>query len=118
MPESRARIRDHMPSNPNSDGFNEESFGGIVRLFPLPGLVVFPHVVQALHVFEPRYRQMLDHAMCDDKLIAMALLNSQADYHGSPPVEDIVCIGNVVSCDKLENGCSNIILVGLSLIHI
>ncbi len=101
-----------MPANPNNDGFCEKSFDGIVRLFPLPGLVVFPHVVQALHIFEPRYRQMLEHAINDDKLIAMALLTSREDYYGSPPVDGVVCIGNVVSCDTLPDGCSNIILVG------
>ena len=36
--------------------FSARDFGGKVRLFPLPNLVLFPHVMQPLHIFEPRYR--------------------------------------------------------------
>ena len=49
-------------------------FSGTVRLFPLPNLVMFPHVVQPLHIFEPRYREMLEDALEHDRLLAMALL--------------------------------------------
>jgi Lon protease-like protein len=41
-------------------------FSGKVRLFPLPNLVLFPHVLQPLHVFEPRYRQLMEDALDDD----------------------------------------------------
>ena len=47
------------------------TFGGYARLFPLPNLVFFPHVMQPLHIFEPRYRQMTADALDDDKLIAL-----------------------------------------------
>ena len=33
-------------------------FSGLCRLFPLPNVVLFPHVILPLHIFEPRYRQM------------------------------------------------------------
>jgi len=36
------------------DTFSEAEFSGTARLFPLPNLVLFPHVLQPLHVFEPR----------------------------------------------------------------
>src|SRR6188474_3512723 len=49
-------------------------FAGRARLFPLPNLVLFPHVVQPLHVFEPRYRSLTADALGDDRLISMALL--------------------------------------------
>jgi len=48
-------------------------FTGEARLFPLPNLVLFPHVVQPLHIFEPRYRQLTADALSGDRLIAMAL---------------------------------------------
>ena len=54
--------------------FSPESFSGKVRLFPLPNLVVFPHVMQPLHIFEPRYRAMLEEALAGDGLIGMVLL--------------------------------------------
>ena len=47
--------------------FSVENFSGKVRLFPLPNLVLFPHVMQPLHIFEPRYRDMLEDALADDQ---------------------------------------------------
>ena len=43
--------------------FSPASFSGTARLFPLPDLVLFPHVMQPLHIFEPRYREMLEEAL-------------------------------------------------------
>ncbi len=51
-----------------------DDFSGRVRLFPLPNLVLFPHVVQPLHMFEPRYCEMLQDALAGDRLLAMVLL--------------------------------------------
>ena len=51
-----------------------DDFDGRVRLFPLPELVLFPHAMQPLHIFEPRYCEMLGEAMAGDHLIAMSTL--------------------------------------------
>ena len=74
--------------------FSVQKFAGSVRLFPLPNLVLFPHVMQPLHVFEPRYRSLLEDALASDRLITMALLDPglgkrlrgppAAMYHGLP----------------------------------
>ena len=37
-----------------------DDFDGHVRLFPLPSMVLFPHAMQPLHIFEPRYCEMLN----------------------------------------------------------
>ena len=50
-------------------------FAGTARLFPLPNLVLFPHVVQGLHIFEPRYRQIDGRRGSYRQLIALALLS-------------------------------------------
>ena len=63
---------DHSPTGEavmNDDALRD--FSGTARLFPLPNLVLFPHVVQGLHVFEPRYRQMTADALAADGLIAL-----------------------------------------------
>jgi Lon protease-like protein len=95
--------------------FSEDAFGGTTRLFPLPGLVMFPHVVQALHIFEPRYRDMLSDAMATDQLISMAVLAEgwHKEYEGNPPIEPIVCLGQIINHTQLPDGCSNILLMGL-----
>ena len=50
-----------------------KDFDNEVRLFPLPELVLFPGVMQGLHIFEPRYLTMLDDVLkTDHRLIGMA----------------------------------------------
>ncbi len=43
--------------------FRAEAFDGMTRLFPLPVTVLYPHAVQAVHIFEPRYQELLRDAM-------------------------------------------------------
>jgi uncharacterized protein len=92
-----------------------EAFDGTVRLFPLPNLVLFPHVIQALHIFEPRYCEMLSEALESDHLIAMALLQTgwEGSYQGKPKLSDIVCIGRIISHSPTDDGRHNILLAGM-----
>lgn len=89
-------------------------FSGEVRLFPLPDLVFFPFNVQPLHIFESRYREMLEDAIQEDQLICMATLEPgfQADYYGRPPVAPHVCIGSVSSHKRRDDGTYDLVLVG------
>jgi Lon protease-like protein len=92
------------------------SFRGVVRLFPLPNLVLFPQVIQPLHIFEPRYRQMLADALDDDRLLAMALLKPgwEEGYHLAPPIHPVVCVGRVFQEERLADGRYNLLLHGLA----
>jgi Lon protease-like protein len=89
-------------------------FAGIARLFPLPNLVLFPHVVQGLHIFEPRYRQMTADALAGDHLIAMALMRTDDEPTDRPALEPVVCVGRVVWHEKMADGKYNLRLRGLS----
>src|SRR5256885_4062278 len=90
--------------------FDPETFSGKVRLFPLPNLVLFPHVLQPLHVFEPRYRQLLTDALDDDRMIALALLRPgwEDDYDKRPPIHPVVCIGKVHNEERFADGRYNL----------
>lgn len=92
-----------------------DDFSGRVRLFPLPNLVLFPHVVQPLHIFEPRYCEMLEEALATDRLIAMALLNKgwENQYQQRPEVDPTLCVGKIMSHTPTEDGRHNILLVGM-----
>jgi len=92
-----------------------QDFSGTVRLFPLPNLVMFPHVVQSLHVFEPRYRELLEDALQHDQLITMALLQPgwEEEYERKPPVFPVACVGRVLTQTRLEDGRYNILLLGI-----
>jgi Lon protease-like protein len=104
----------------NDDLSVPPNFNGTVRLFPLPNLVLFPGVMQGLHIFEPRYRQMTADALVDDRLIALVLLRPgwEANYAGRPAVHPTACLGRIESDQGLEDGRYNLQLRGLSRIRI
>jgi Lon protease-like protein len=85
-----------------------------IRIFPLPNVVLFPHTDLPLHIFEPRYREMVDDALAGDRLIGMVLLRGdwRRDYHGTPDVFPLGCVGRIDTFAKLPDGRSNLILRG------
>ena len=88
----------------------------VIPVFPLPNVVLFPQVQLPLHIFEPRYRQMVrDAAQKDRPLIGMALLRGegQEDYSGNPPIFPVGCVGEMVRMVPLADGRFNILLHGL-----
>lgn len=100
--------------------FDPSEFSGIVHMFPIPNLVMFPHVVQPLHVFEGRYREMMQDALAGDRLIAMPVLKPgwEPDYASRPPVEPWGCLGKVVLHNELPDGCYNLLLMGVARLQI
>jgi Lon protease-like protein len=104
----------------NADFWSLEKLPDEVRLFPLPNLVLFPHVVQPLHVFEPRYRQLTADALAGDRLIAMALLQPgpEPDGGGEPPVFPVACLGQIIAHNELPDGRSILLLRGLGRVRI
>jgi len=100
--------------------FNAQTFSGVVRLFPLPNLVLYPHVMQPLHIFEERYREMLEDALAGDQLITMAMLEPgwEPDYDSRPPIAQYACLGKVVAHHRLEDGRYNLLLLGVQRVRI
>ena len=92
-----------------------DDFDGRVRLFPLPELVVFPHAMQPLHIFEPRYCELLHDALNSDRLIAMATLTGGISVmaEDAPPIASSVCLGKIISHAEVEDDRHNILLVGI-----
>lgn len=100
--------------------FDIRDFSGIAPLFPLPDLVLFPHILQPLHLFEPRYLKMLADALAGERLIAMALLQPgwEPDYFGRPALHSMVCLGRITAAERLPSGRYNIMLQGLERAHL
>ena len=87
-----------------------------IPVFPLPNVVLFPHVTIGLHIFEPRYRQLTGDALAGDRLMSVALLKPgwEQDYYGTPPVHEVACAGVIEEHQRLPDGRFNIRLRGLS----
>jgi hypothetical protein len=88
----------------------------LLPLFPLPNVVLFPNVFLPLHVFEPRYRDLVRDVMAGERLIAIAAFEPgfEAEYHGRPAVRPIVGVGAVVGHEPLGEGRANIVLRGVA----
>jgi len=92
----------------------------LLPIFPLPNVVLFPNVFLALHIFEPRYREMVADAVASDRMIGMVLLRPgwEGDYEGRPPVYPIGCSGVITHVERLQDGRYNIVLRGLERFRI
>lgn len=97
----------------------EDRIPKVIPLFPLPATVLFPKTYLPLHIFEPRYREMIEDALSDadggSRMIGMALLkeNWEKDYYGSPPIHPIGCVGRIMQVQRLNDGRYNLVLYGL-----
>jgi uncharacterized protein len=87
----------------------------IIPIFPLPNVVLFPNVFLPLHIFEPRYRNMVSDALEGDRIIGMVLLRAgwEGDYEGHPAVYPVGCAGLITHVERHADGRYNIVLRGL-----
>lgn len=89
-----------------------------VPIFPLPNCVVLPGAVQALHIFEPRYRTMVAAELersASDRLIAMALLRlgyEDCYYTHYAAIHPVVCVSQIIRHQALPDGRHNILIRG------
>jgi len=85
-----------------------------IALFPLSNVVLFPRVRAPLHIFEPRYRQMVEHALASDRLIGMATVQPDhvSEMGGDPPLYPIGCAGTVSQAQRLPDGRFHLVLDG------
>jgi Lon protease-like protein len=81
-------------------------------IFPLPGALLFPRAQLPLHMFEPRYRDMVHDAIEGDGRIGMIQPQPPAD--DGAPLYSVGCVGEIVGVEELEDGCFNIVLNGSS----
>ncbi len=104
-----------LPELDLKDVANLKNFSGGIPLFPLSSIVFFPNTLLPLHIFEPRYKEMVNAAINNEKIIGMALLKPgwESDYYGNPDVYDVIGMGRIVSSEVFEDGKINIILYGL-----
>lgn len=77
-------------------------------LFPLD-IVLFPGTVLPLHIFEPRYREMIADCMAGDRRFGIL---PDAAGAGRPDTGTVGCRGEIREAQRLPDGRSNIVVVG------
>lgn len=104
-----------MSSEATSAGSHLVPIPDIVPIFPLPTVVFFPYTYLPLHIFEPRYREMVQDVVSGGECIGMALMREgwEDQYEGAPPIFELGCVGRLVSVNPLSDGRYNIVLEGL-----
>lgn len=91
-----------------------------VPVMTLPHTVLFPQALLPLHIFEPRYRQMLRDVLARDRLFAVARLDTglAAKPGALEPAHPVATVGIIRACQKSEGDSSNLLLQGLCRVEI
>ena len=86
-----------------------------LSIFPLPNVALFPGAALPLHIFEPRYRELVRSALAGRKILAIARLKPgfENEYEGRPPVCDVCGVGAIESHAERPDGRFDITLRGL-----
>lgn len=94
--------------------------GDDLPLFPLGDVVLLPGGMLPLHVFEPRYCEMVRDTLGGARLLGIARLRPgfEGDYLGRPPIYEICGAGRVVACEDLPHGRFNILVQGIARVRI
>jgi Lon protease-like protein len=83
-----------------------------IPLFPLPNLVLFPHVAVPLHIFEERYKLMINRCIDLDEVFGLVLLQEDAEMESESTIHRVGVTARVVQVDRLQDGRMNILCAG------
>jgi Lon protease-like protein len=87
-------------------------------VMPLPGAVLFPNALLPLYIFEPRYRQMLEHALQQHRMFCVTLVKpSCPDWYATEDFFHRATAGLIRACVERSDGTSNLILQGLQRVR-
>jgi hypothetical protein len=86
-----------------------------VPLFPLPGLFLYPAQLLPLHIFEPRYRQMIDDSLDGPGRLVVGTITGRGE---PPPVLEVAGLGEIVRHERLDDGRFHVWLLGLARVRL
>jgi Lon protease-like protein len=81
-----------------------------ISIFPLTGAIIFPNMQLPLHIFEPRYRDLVSDSLARDRKIGMIQPNGQGNQ---PPLFRVGCLARIQDVEAMDDGRYNIILEGV-----
>ena len=80
-------------------------------MFPL-GMVLFPHGVLPLHVFEPRYRAMTEHCLANDARFGVVLIERGSEVGGGEQRFAVGTTARIVQAGRVDDGRWVLVTVG------
>jgi len=83
-------------------------------VFPLAGALLLPRAQLPLHIFEERYREMVRHALVNDRRIGMIQPRGGVGAKGGPLLFGVGCLGEIVGCEEMDDGRFNVVLQGVA----
>jgi ATP-dependent Lon protease len=86
-------------------------------MFPL-GSVLFPHAVLPLHVFEPRYRALVDHCLAGDHEFGVVLIERGSEVGGGDVRFAIGTVARIVQAGRLDDGRWVLVTVGMQRLRV
>lgn len=84
----------------------------VIPVFPLAGVILLPRAMMPLHIFEPRYIDMVNDALAGDKIIGMVQPKHVEDETEYPELYQVGCAGSIAEHTALEDGRYLITLEG------
>lgn len=92
---------------------------GALKVFPLPGIVLFPGAPAPFHVFEPRYRALVEDALSGDRLLAVPTLREPSGASaGRAPLHPVAGAGFIEADELLPDGRYNILVRGVARVRL
>lgn len=86
-------------------------------MFPL-GTVLLPGMVLPLHVFEPRYRQLVGDVLAADRRFGVVLIERGHEVGGHDSRTDIGTVAEIVRAEEFEDGRWVVIAIGTERIRV
>ncbi len=92
------------------------NFSRPMPVFPLDSVALLPQQAIPLHIFEPRYRQMIARVLDTTGQFALATFAGdrwKQEYHGRPPLRPAVCVAQIVQHERTDDGRFAIMVQGI-----
>lgn len=106
--------------NEPHDPADQQMEARILPLFPLPDVILFPGQVMPLHIFEPRYRQMMRDLLDNsgEVILGTVLGEDKEQLTELAPVQPVAGLGRLQKYQALEDGRFLVMILGEKRVRI
>jgi hypothetical protein len=96
-----------------------EQASAALKVFPLHGVAVLPGTPTPFHIFEPRYKALVEDALRGDRMIAVPALHTKADARADrPPLKPVCGAGIIEASERYPDGRFDIVVRGLARVRL